>query len=258
MRHLAPITIKQPGHHLTHRIPGGAGLNPYDEKVIALNPTFYFPMVETAGLDLVELIHGSAWYGQYAATGVTYGVAGPGDGRTAVAFDASTGRAFPYSAPLSAAFMHSGKGTICGWSKLATWTGTSESIIRFQRDASNLVYIGVNLTSKRAEYFYVAGGVSKATSEGNGQSTLDWRHYAITWDIDAGASGELKGWIDATQIGSTQTSLGTWGAVDLISALCGIGSQGTASPNSIAGSYGRWAGYPVALTQAQLATLAGF
>lgn len=232
------------------------GLHPYDAKVLALAPTFYFPLTELAGTTIREIVHG--WNGAYPATGVTYGAAGPGDGRTAVTFDGSGVGGNLYTAGLSAGFMHGGKGTLCLWVKFDNWTQASTTVLKFQKDASNSVDITSNMTNDRIQNAYLAGGTTKATSEASGQTTTAFRHVAMTWDITAGADGEMKLYINGSQVGTTQTALGTWGVTDLNAVTCVLGNGALAAGVSIVGSVARLAGFPVALTQAQLATLAAF
>lgn len=233
----------------------GGGMHPYDAKVLALNPTFYFPLTEGSGTVIRELVNG--WNGAYSATGVTYGVAGPGDGRTAVTFDGSAGFGNLYTAGLSAGFMHAGVGTICLFFAAANWTATNGRVFSFTKTAgANAVYVTQNNTNDRLEYTYYAGSTAKVTSEASGQTSTVFRHVAITWDITAGANGELKAYINGAQVGTTQTALGTWSATDLASSLVNLGADASTPTALLAGSYARLAGYPVALTAAQLATLA--
>ena len=62
-------------------------------------------------------------------------------------------------------------------------------------------------------------------------TTLGWSFFGMTWDIAAGATGEVRGYLDGVQTGATLVGLGTW-LGDLANTGTLIGAAST-TPNFI-------------------------
>jgi hypothetical protein len=67
---------------------------------------------------------------------------------------------------------------------------------------------------------YTAGATAEEHTE-SGQTSTGWLHMAITWDK---IQDEVKFYLDGVQVGTTQSSLGSWSG-SLASDKCVIGAQ---------------------------------
>jgi hypothetical protein len=117
-------------------------------------------------------------------------------------------------------------GAVFGWVKKPAWDATSRTMF-YVRNAPNTSAIFIRELNATGfmRFEYVAGGTGE-TIQQSGLSTTDWFSWALTWDISAGASGEVKAHINGSQIGSTATTLGTW-AGPITSAYIGAVAAGT-------------------------------
>jgi hypothetical protein len=210
----------------------------YWQRIKALygaNLVAHWPLWEpvgTTGAGSVKDIAGSDYNG--TPTAITFGGTGMGDGRTSAAYDGSTSKLTVLSAELAAAF-NGAAGTLMLWAKVSAagvWTdGVFRRAFNFQVNAQNYIQI-LRGGNGQLYYYYSAGNVLESVTLGS-LSTTDWMHLAITWDLAAGADGEVKAYYNGSQTGATQTSLGTW-AGTIVAA--NIGSSTTDPTNVWSGS----------------------
>jgi len=123
------------------------------------------------------------------------------------------------------------RATLSAWAKLEDVGTDNTSIFKYYVDGSNQVTIIYLSSTNQFKFMYKAGGtvtqvlVSAGSIEGDG----NFHHYAITYDVGA---AELKAYIDGSQVGTTQTSFGTWSGTISVFEL---------GRNSLAGT-GYWIG----------------
>ena len=211
----------------TAALLSGGGV-PYYQKVLALSPIAYWPLWDAVGsaaaVDLMGLGNGTP-------SNVTFGVTGIGDGKTAASCNGSNSLTNIYSAALASAFSGAA-GTVFAWAQNDEWSGASyRRIFHFGADASNQVFIsrrgGVD---NLLHYSYTAGGTAKTVAIDTAGPS-GFFPVAITWDINAGANGEMRVYYNGSQAFATQTALGTWSG-SLAATLAVIGSSST-SPSAI-------------------------
>jgi hypothetical protein len=188
-------------HH--RRVWGGA----YSERVLSYSPTAYWPLWEASGSAAACLIN-SEQNGAY--TGVTLGQTGIGDGETCPLFDGANDYLDIYSLTLRAAFPGA-EGTLLLWFKVANagvWAdSTNRRIVGIVAgNANNRVLVTKTSTNGRLAFAYSAGGTHETLND-DGHSETTWLPLALTWSKTA---DQFKVFISGSQVGSTQTGLGTW------------------------------------------------
>jgi len=121
-------------------------------------------------------------------------------------------------------------GTVSAWAKLDS-TSINAILFKFDVDTNNQVSIAYLNGSSKLRFQYKAGGTQdKIDHSVSIENDGNHHHFMITWDKSA---DQMKGYIDGSQVGTTQTGLGTWsGTVNAFK----IGM------NSIANN-GFWAGH---------------
>ena len=100
---------------------------------------------------------------------------------------------------------------------------------------------------------YLSGGVSRQILI-NGLTTIDPVFYGITWDISAGATGEVLVYYAGIQSGITLVGLGTWGK-DLTNATTVVGAVSTVPAQVWLGNIGPALIYNEAKSPAEMAYL---
>lgn len=158
----------------------------------------------------------------------------------------------PYSAALEAAFSGAA-GSLIVPAQMApgAWSdGAQRGLARFSYDDSNRVQIMKTGTENQLYFNYRAAGTDKAVTDTSLAGTSDMFLASLTWDASAGASGEVKAYLNDAQVGATQTGLGTWAGATLNSNQCAVGAQ-IASPTNL---HNGWLGPTIVLNRA--ATLA--
>lgn len=156
-----------------------------------------------------------------------------------------------YTASLAAAFSGAA-GTLAGFAKVYdanVWTDATSRYFAFIRaDANNIIYAGRTATNNQVRFQYTAT-TNKFVQATSLNGSLGWFFWALTWDINAGVSGEVKAYLNGAQVGTTQTSLGTWaGAPASTTTLIGNSTQGNAN-NGVKG----WQGHVFLLNRAATA-----
>jgi hypothetical protein len=98
-------------------------------------------------------------------------------------------------------------GTVSAWIKLDS-TSANDVIFKFDVDTNNQATIAYINSTAKMRFQYKAGGTTKKIDHSVSiENDGNWHHVVITWDTSA---DELKGYIDGSAVGSTQTGLGTW------------------------------------------------
>jgi hypothetical protein len=173
----------------------------------------------------------------------------------AYTFDGTNDNVNIYSSDLNSAFNPS-EGTFVAWAKVSgagIWTdNTLHVIARLDaNDNNNFIALDKNSTNKLL-FRYAAGGTTKSITETSALAPAGWFQVVFSWSK---ASDEVKAYINGSQIGTTQTGLGTWSA-NLSSATTLIGAAATS-----AGTF-PWSGmindvrlYNRALTGSEITTL---
>ena len=103
------------------------------------------------------------------------------------------------------------KGTYSMWIKFNGETDINANFLKASVNGSNQISIAyINSTSK-FRFTYKAGG-EQQIAEVTTTEEIDgnWTHLAMTWDTSA---DELKGYVNGSQVGGTQSSLGAFEGV---------------------------------------------
>lgn len=217
----------------------------------------YWPLNEAAGAVAFGNIYGR----NGAVTGVTIGQPGVGDGGTAYLFDGVNDLVNLSTPSLTAAF----NGVAGSWGGFIKASGSgiwTDGIRRELGDlgvnsGTNYAYIRRETSNNNLTFTYLAGSVTSSNTVTVPAAIRDsWFHVMLTWDKNAGASGEMKSYVNGVQIGVTRTGLGTW-AGSLSSDLCTLGSFRVGTPVQFwSGSLAHWKLWNVALIAGEIAELA--
>jgi hypothetical protein len=211
----------------------GAQEAAYVAKVLALSPIAYWVLGEHEGATAFCQVN-PAQNGTHTA--VTLGNAGIGDGQVCPYYD---GAAYTdvYSATLRAA-LNGNAGTVAIWVRVSAagdWTDGSrrEAVRMIDTDDSNeYFWLAKDSTNNQWWFRYTAAGTIEDVRVASGAPTA-FTHLALTWDINAGADGEVKAYAAGAQTGATRTNLGVWaGLID--TALIGAATTAPLVP---------WKGY---------------
>ena len=144
-------------------------------------------------------------------------------------------------------------GSISMWVKQDS-TSINNSYFKASVNAQNNIAITYLNGSQVMRFQYKAGNVAETTDaafafEGND----NWYHVVLTYDTAAdGGNGEVKGFVNTTQAGSTQAIAGTFsGTIDNV-----MTGKNTLADNSfVAGHVSQMTIWTTALTTAQIAQL---
>ena len=203
----------------------------YIEKVLTYSPIAYWPLNETSGTTADNAEGTAARDGTYVNT-PTLNQTGIGDGNGAPLFTpASAEYVNVQTASLASAFSGAA-GTLHLWCKVSAsgvWTdGSLDMAVRLFADSNNYVNLYKNTTNNQLFMAYKAGGTAEQVSISS-VSTTDWFAFGVTWSK---AAEEVKLYLNGSQSGATQTSLGTW-----------AGSLGTSRLGDDGFSSWYWNGY---------------
>lgn len=233
-------------------VPGGGILDTlaYTNKVLQAAPANliqYLPMAEPSGTTAQDA-SGNGRTGAY--TGVTLGVTGIGDGRTAASFDGATS----FNNALNAAAAFNGpEGTIALWMKVASAGVWSDGVLRrlfhLTVDANNQLSIFKSTAANRVDMIYLAGSVTKTVIT-TGLTSTDYIHFGLTWSKSGDA---MKAYVAGVQSGATQNGLGVWAGVP---TLMIVGAGSLVPANVINGIEAHYALWNTPLTAAQMLALA--
>jgi len=223
-----------------------AGYTPtYTQKVLTLAPIAYWPMAEPSGTTALDA-SGNGRTGTY--TGVTLGVTGIGDGRTAASFDGATSKNNVFSASLAAAF-GSAEGSIILWAKVSAVGVWSDGIVRrfitLQVDANNRAYIEKVAGANTFGINYVAGGTAK--NRNRVTTTVAYFHVTMTWSK---SNDRAIMYFNGVQEGATLTALGTWVGT-IVNTNTNVGANATTPTSVWSGSLAHAAVFARELTAAE-------
>ena len=162
----------------------------YIDKVRGYGAVAHWPLYERIGTTAHCLIN-PAQSGVHS--GVTLAQTGIGDGHTSILADGANDHTNIYSTTFRDAF--SGvAGTVAVWAKVGAagaWEdSTTRYTMRLRADANNHILIAKLSTNNTVRFYYRAGGTAEQLDVGS-LSTTDWMHFALTWDKNTGASGEV-------------------------------------------------------------------
>lgn len=201
----------------------------YAQRVLAIpNLLAYWKLDEASGTNAADSsgngrngTYSGVTLAQTAGPGASMGLAGLWDGvnDTVDVFSAGLASVFPSAA-----------GSLVVWFKVdsaAVWNDATVRVIaQFRVDGNNSVLLYKNAANSISA-IYTAGGTAKSVT--NAYSALIWSVFGITWDKVA---DQVKVYLNAAQLGSTQTGLGTWS-----------GTIATAYIGSASGPSGYWSKY---------------
>ena len=214
----------------------------------------YWPLWEPVGAPTCLDISGHGCNGVYHA--VTLGAPGIGDGHTAALFDGSTSYVDLYSVSLRDNWPGAA-GTLLTWGKMTApgWAdGSAHYLNCFVTTASDFIEIPKNSTHNTLGYAIKSGGVARYgdyTIPGGGPA--GWFCAVQTWDK---AADEFKCYYNGPQAGITRSGFGVWSGT-LLNTRAEIGSEAAATAaTKWPGSIAHVALWNVALTAAQIASLA--
>jgi hypothetical protein len=204
---------------------------PYKQKVINTAPIAYWPLDEVTGTDAnceIDSNQDGTFARDVSVMGTTMGP----DGMTAPMFNGTDDYVNCKSATFDSAF-DGEEGSVFIWAKvdnLGVWTDAAWRRM-FSLDANTAaeyVRLTRHSTNNRLSRYYRAGGVTE-TDHQEGLSLVNWMHVGITWSLSAGVDGEVRYWLNGAEIGTVDTTLGTWvGPVDATFPLIGASTQAPA------------------------------
>lgn len=211
----------------------------YMERVLALNPTAYWPLNEAIGNTAYDY-SGNRFDGTY--TGVTLGQPGVGDGDTCPRFNGAS-YVNVYSAALASAFSGT-VGTLMIWGKTfnaAIWTdGAERSAANFAKaDHSNRIRIQKHSNVNQLRSRYIAGGAAEVRITQDAGPTTAWMQMVMTWNVPVTT---LDFYVTNMTPGTNVIGAG-WGGVNATN--CVIGASSTAPVEGWNGWLARgalWAG----------------
>ena len=114
------------------------------------------------------------------------------------------------------------KGTISAWVIWDNSHGASQCLFQARVDSNNIIQLFWHNSADEIRFTYKAGGTAKVVAYEADQGGSDpvfganfphdtLVHIVMTWDTTAASGdGELKGYINGTQVGSTVTDLAAW------------------------------------------------
>lgn len=245
MRHLPML-------HAALRLGQGG----YTDKVLGIRPANliqYLPLNDAVGSSVALDASGNGRNGSVNAD-VSFGAAGPAGDNAALRNGSSVSEGINlYSTSLRSAFTP-GELTMSFWvlASASIWAATTpKTAWQYRADLNNRVAMAKSGTIPTFAYSYTAGGVAKSVVYTT-SSPLIWFHAAITVSKAADA---LVAYFNGSQVGATQTGLGTW-VGNLTNGVCnlfGYTSGGLFEPNGGIAHASLWG---AALSASEVAELA--
>jgi hypothetical protein len=115
-----------------------------------------------------------------------------------------------------------GVGSIFMWLQTSSWTDGNYGVgLILYVDSGNSLALRKQNVNNEYYWRYEAGGTGHTHTKS--VSPADWFSVGLSWNKDAGASGEVKFFWNGAQDGPTATGLGVWSG-SLVSTRCSIGS----------------------------------
>jgi hypothetical protein len=194
----------------------------YSKKVLSYGPVAYWPLNEESGSVAYD-ISGNGRNGAY--TGVTLGQDGIGDGGTCPLFDGAN----DYVNIIAAQNAYNGaEGALIVWAKASgagMWSdGTLRYIIHLFAGATTFMYIQRTAANNALQFRRRVGAADKVINA-TGVSSTEWMSVGLSWSE---TGDTVKAFYNASQLGATQTGLGTWSGVPSVMT---VGAYNTTPAN---------------------------
>lgn len=194
----------------------------YQTNVKALTPLVYWPLNETVGTVARNAMNNSAYDGasnNVYLKNVFY---------LDYAYHFSTSYVNIYSSSLNTN-MNKAEGTISLWFRLSRkedWTPATatERLLSIESDDNNRFVVDITNASVLRCIRIAGGNAEIVSNDYSATKPLDWINVVMTYSV---ASDQFKMFINGVQVGSTQTSIGTFSGA-LSSTKCVLGAQTTA------------------------------
>lgn len=118
-----------------------------------------------------------------------------------------------------------GIGAISVWAKLDS-VSDNTPIFKFYVNANNQVTIIYLHATNEFKFMMKRGGVNTqvVVTAGSIEGDGAFHHYALSWNV---SGGKYLAYIDGSQVGTTQTSFGTWSGTPTVFELGRNGLSGT-------------------------------
>jgi len=116
-------------------------------------------------------------------------------------------------------------GTISVWAKLEN-VSDNTPIFKFYTNSNNQATIIYLHSSNEFKFMYKAAGTNTQVihTAGSIEGDGNWHHFAMTWNV---IGNKLLAYIDGQQVGTTQTTFGTWSGTPSVFELGRNGLSGT-------------------------------
>jgi hypothetical protein len=204
---------------------GGAA---YAQRILALNPTCYWPLWDSQSPALNKGSAGAALNLAFSETGVTYRVPGIGDGCKGVEFDGTNSSILLGTAAFDAIW-NGDKGSAIAWGRVdaaARWTDdtTHRWLFHVRSRTDNLYYLvfGKNSSDHQVEWRRRTGGaINSVTHTFNPTGPTTWICIGMTWD-----QPNIYAYLNGAYIGTNNWVNVAWGThpVDGVDTVLYAGS----------------------------------
>ncbi len=174
----------------------------YADKVLDYSPMAYWQLNESSGTVVADS-SGNDFHG--TAYGVTWGVEGIGDGKTAALFDGVNDYVDVFSAGLTAAF-NALAGTFSLWCKVSAWPSQFGILIGFAEAVVKRAAVQLGAAGDAERYRGIFWDGSSGHPSDWDVSNTDRHHLALTWNVPAGT---VRLFVDG--VGQTENDSGLEG-----------------------------------------------
>lgn len=190
----------------------GTPIQTYSQRIIAANPSLYWPLSDSVGTTAAESIANfTIAYG--GGTGVTYGTTGIGDGLTAVTFNGIDTYIQIGKVGFTATYWDGNTGSALLWAKidnLARWDDVSTHRwlfhIRAPSDGTYYLTFGKsNASAKLLSWRRRTGGLIAEVLVSNFTST-DWFCMGMTWSL----TGGIRAFLNGAYVGTSSLGITDW------------------------------------------------
>ena len=131
--------------------------------------------------------------------------------------------------------------------------GIARQIIQVGADGSNYLFIRKTVANNGIQFHYRAGGILEEQTIA-GLDNIDFATYGMTWDIAAGAIGEVRYYIQGVPVGAVDVGLGTW-VGDLLNTGVVLGASSTVPASVWSGNIGPAPFYNICKSPTEMAYL---
>lgn len=129
------------------------------------------------------------------------------------------------------------KGSIVVPAQVANAGVWADGILRYLVNIatpSSSIFINCPVGVNSIHFRYTANGAVSLQTTG-GLANVDFASYGMTWDVSAGATGEVRYYINGVASGPTDAAIGTW-LGDVNPAACVLGASSTVPANVWSGN----------------------